>query len=272
VSLAWTTLGALALLLPGIAFFGGLYSSDRFPREFGRNNPFIDVGLSIFAAALIHFLVLILALLAAAQIKGFSLAGGLRFALETLSEPSGDYEGLIRLIAGGMAYLVATPILAFGVGRVAATPVFSWLLRNMARHQWIRDLTDTQRRTREYNKAFVVTTLGDDHHAVMYEGFLKEFYFTKEGRVAYLVLTNAARFQLKIGANGAVTDNRSARIPVPGEGRASATRNGGYSPLLVIEGNSIHNVVFESVGDVSVRPGSTQTLDAAVTRRTGSAA
>jgi hypothetical protein len=40
----------------------------------------------------------------------------------------------------------------------------------------------------------------------------------------------------------------------------------------VIEGNSIHNVVFESVGDVSVRPGSTQTLDAAVTRRTGSAA
>jgi hypothetical protein len=106
----------------------------------------------------------------------------------------------------------------------------------------------------------------------MYEGFLKEFYFTKEGRVAYLVLTNAARFQLKIGEDGSVTDDHSVRIPVPGEGRSSATRRGGYSPLLVIEGNSIHNVVFESVGDVSVRPGSTQTLDAAVTRRSGSAA
>jgi hypothetical protein len=272
VSFAWTTLAVLALLLPGIAFFGGLYSSDRFPREFGRNNPFMDIGLSIFAAAVIHFGVVLVALTALSQVDALSPAGALSAVVETLRAPANNYERLVWLIVASMAYLVATPVLAFGVGRAAATPMFSWLVRNMARHQWIRELTATQQRASEYNKAFVVTTLGDEHHAVMYEGFLKEFFFTKDGRIAYLVLTNVARFQLQIGADGVAIDERGDRAPVPGDRQGSSARSARYPPLLVIEGSSIHNVVFESVGDLDVQREDTEALNAAVSRREGASA
>lgn len=266
MSFAWTTLGALALLLPGIAFFGGLYSSDRFPREFGRNNPFMDVGLSIFAAAVIHFAVLLVALVAASQSDTLSPPDAAHWALETLRAPNGNHERLLWFVVAGMSYIVATPVVAFVVGRTAATAVFSRLSLNMARHQWIRELTATQHRASEYNKAYVVTTLGDDHHAVMYEGFLKEFYFTKEGRIAYLVLTNTARFQLRTGEAGVSIDERRDRAPIPGVRQRRSAGSGRYPPLLVIEGSSIHNVVFESVGDLDVQPDDTEALNAAVSR------
>lgn len=265
MSVAWTTVVVLALLLPGISFFGGLYSSDRFPRDFGRNSPFSDIGLAIFAAAAIHFLFILGLIVTSWTFEAFSLSANIKHVAETFSTTPTNYYEATRQLSMAALYLIATPAIAFVAGRILTVRIFSGFLGNVARHQWIRDLVQTQKTSQDYNKAYVVTTLGHDGTHVMYEGYLKEFFFTREGKVAYLVLQEANRFHMTISNTGVATETQ-INLPIISEtDTAHATRRR-YKPYLMIEGDSIHNVVFRQIGDLTLSRDAEAALEQAVSR------
>src|SRR5574337_1041 len=58
MSIAWTTVLIICLLLPGVGFFAGYWSQERYSREIVKSAAIGEVGMAIFMAVLIHLIVL----------------------------------------------------------------------------------------------------------------------------------------------------------------------------------------------------------------------
>src|SRR5450755_2733159 len=109
MSVAWTTIAIIALLFPGVFFFLGLSSTERFSREVVRSNAIGDVGMAILVALLLHLMVY--AILSPA---GFDLAAFL--------EPLVNYDKLPNLapvvtsVVWGAGYTICMAVLGWLVG------------------------------------------------------------------------------------------------------------------------------------------------------------
>lgn len=56
MTIAWTTLIIVALLLPGVFFLAGLASRDRYSREIVRTTGMGEIALALVVALAIHLL------------------------------------------------------------------------------------------------------------------------------------------------------------------------------------------------------------------------
>src|SRR5438067_996986 len=54
MSLAWTTIFIIILLLPGVFFFIGFAARERYSREIVRSTAIAEVGLALLFAILLH--------------------------------------------------------------------------------------------------------------------------------------------------------------------------------------------------------------------------
>jgi hypothetical protein len=54
MSVAWTTVAIIVVLLPGIFFIAGLAAHERQPREIVRASVVGEIAFALFVAILIH--------------------------------------------------------------------------------------------------------------------------------------------------------------------------------------------------------------------------
>lgn len=241
MTFASTTITVIGFLLPGIAFFGGFYASDRFARDFGRHNPFMDAGLALLAAISLHTIAAILLRLGLYAAPTSSFPSALSATAETIAPPR-DYAGIYALSVQLAVYVIITTIIAFVLGRFVSPFVFTRVFQNLGQHQWIRELARDQNSWNRYTKADVLTTLGHEGTYILYEGYLREFFFTKEGKIAYLVLENIQIFSLSVPTDSAKPEAPSTKRPLV---------SSHPEPNLLIEGDSIQNVLFHPLGGVA---------------------
>lgn len=250
MSLAWSTVALLILLLPGFLFFVGLYLPERISRDIVPGSTLSQLGGVVFVAFFVH------ALLFSAIYSGCGAADWLPcvrldYALSAFSPDSKTAVSLVDLSANlrdyhwwVLGYISLTSILGLGTGLGAGELIVRGPLRFLAKHSWIYDLVDVD--DNAYTLAYVLTNVRDGDRVLMYRGILQEYFFSPDGKLSYLVLKYCSQYYLRLDPKKPRTSSAGdwKRIGT-GRGNQGAPASEMQWSYLVIEGDKVANVVFD---------------------------
>jgi len=241
MSIAWTTVLLIAMLLPGIAFLVGFWSHERHSREIVRSSAVGDIGAVLFFSILLH-------------LGAWTLMSGLfGFDISFYFRPLADHDQtpawlvldqVINRLWACAVYIVAMTGAGFVLGIVAAWGVMSGPLRMLGTHKWVYDLLKTKGK-RGVVWAYVLTTVRENKRALMYKGHLDEFYLDANGCFTYVVLRNCSKFFLNFEDEMLKTSN--PRILFPTEPPVTTAT----LDYLMIHGSNIANMLFEPSGEIA---------------------
>ncbi len=269
MSLVWTTVVLLILLLPGFLFFVGLYSKERMSRDVAPGSALTQLSGVALIAFFTHG-VLYLALLPACHqiswLPCISIAG-LASTMQ-ITELKGVTLASLDLMyqhsaAWIFAYIMGTCAIGFLMGHRVANLVVNGRLRNVARHGWIYDLLAADTNGGLIH-AFVLTHIREGNRVLTYRGYLRDFYFSPDGRIAYLVLKACRRYYL-------VLDEQFPRTTDPKDWKTIGATHGPDDPMqrhwsyFMIEGEDIANVVFDAYRRLNFSASGRETLQQALT-------
>jgi hypothetical protein len=269
LSLVWTTVVLLILLLPGFLFFVGLYSKDRMSRDVAPGSVLTQLSGVALIAFFTHGMLYLLLLWAChffIWLPCISISG--LAATMQLTDLDGDTLSSLDLMfqyaaAWILAYVLGTCALGFSMGLLVAYFVVNGHLRNVARHGWIYDLLAADTNGGLIH-AFVLTHIREANRVLTYRGYLRDFYFSPDGRIAYLVLKTCRRYYL-------VLDEQSPRTSDPKDWKTIGATHGPDSPMqrhwsyFMIEGEDIANVVFDAYRRLNYSTSGRETLQQALT-------
>lgn len=253
MSLAWATLALIVFLLPGIFFFIGLASYERLSREIIRSSVVSEVAMACAIALAIHFI-------------SISLLSACGFRLSQFVVPLAEYASIpadvfvrraFERLMPVAVYLAATTFLGFAFGFVVAVNIVSGRLRRLARHKWIYDIIDIDRKG-GFVTAFVMTTIVDDSRIIMYKGRVHDIFLEPNGNISYLVLKNCFRYYMTF-TNGELVTSKQLEL----FGERQGTRPANVWDRLLIEGGKIANVLFDSSPEIRAQAAGKEALDAA---------
>lgn len=231
MSIAWATILIVLLLLPGIAFLGGLSLFTRQSREIVRSDVIGDIAMAVGLAVAIHLLSLgIVALIAALAGTDFSVS------LRAFASDAVMAEGpaLERTLTSLPVYLLYTLVISLLAGAVG-----TWVGRHrfVATHKWAYDL-DIYRREQQNVIAYIVTNIKEGSRVLMYKGVLLDFYQEQNGTFAYVILGTCSRYFLDM-------DDTKAKTTPP-KALFSSIR-----PRVIdyffVDGKNIANILFDTV-------------------------
>ncbi len=249
MSLAWSTVALLVLLLPGFLFFIGLYLPERISRDIVPGSTLTQLGGIVFIAFLIHATLYVLlstcnflwvpGINLDLVFKAFNSENFSKVSQQQLSQNIEEFRWWILI------YFISTSSIGFIFGFSTGKLIVRGTLRFLAKHNWIYDLIEVNKDA--YTLAFVLTNIRADDRILIYRGFLKEFCFTKEGKISYLVLTNCSRYYLKLGKKKPETSAQRDWLVI---GMTTEDQDNGIIfekqwSYMVIEGEDIANVVFD---------------------------
>ncbi len=250
MSLAWSTVALLVLLLPGFLFFVGLYLPERISRDVIPGGTLTQLGGIVLVAFFIHALIFATH---ASACGAWSWLPCISFdyALSTFSPDLKEAASptiLAQNITANrwwiLAYFVGTSGLGLFVGLKTGHLIIRGPLRFLAKHRWIYDLVDPH--DNAFTLAYVLTNIRTDNRVLMYRGFLQEYCFTPDGKISYLVLFGCSRYYLKLDNKKPLTSSAKDWLVI---GQSSDGLMVGASEkqwsYMVIEGEDIANVVFD---------------------------
>jgi len=234
----WATVAVVALLLPGVTFFHGFYSKERYSRELIRSNAIGEVGMALFVALLIHFLLWTLLSVA----FGFDASFWLRPMTDSEIPNWLLLDHAIRRLWWALVYVLIASAVAWPIGYIIAKSImFGRLRQHFATHPWAYDLI-ADKNTRVV-RAYVLTTAVESDRALMYSGHLESFYLDADGCFSYLVLKNCHRYYMMLGGDKPSTGERSPLFRDEDDDAREWEH-------LVISGENIANVLFDPLGTI----------------------
>ncbi|MGN6572731.1 MAG: hypothetical protein ACTHLO_15085 [Pseudolabrys sp.] len=253
MSLAWATLALILFLLPGVFFFIGLATYERLSREIIRSGVVSEVAMASAIAILIHTLAMM-----ALSAVGFRLSGFIEPLAEfSKLEPQVFVERLAERLFPAVIYLAGTTAAGFFLGVIVAFFIVCGPLRRLARHKWIYDIANADRR-RRYVTAFVMTTIIDESRIIMYRGRVHEIFLGPDGALSYLVLKNCFRYYMTFNEGALITSRQFELF-----GSRQGARPADVWDRLFIEGKNIANVLFDSSPEIREQAEGRDALDVA---------
>jgi hypothetical protein len=235
MSVAWTTVAIIALLLPGVFFLIGLATSERYSREIVRASAVSEIAVALLVAILVHLLALGLL-----RLIGFDAESFFRplIDLDTLA-PEAAVHAAFERVWRVLLYVAATAVLSFILGFVTSRLVKAGPLRWLAVHKWPHDIPEGGSVT-----AYILTTTADNDRALMYKGFLHEYYLDPDGTFSYIVLTGCSCYFMHFGEQSPKTGEQLAMNGPSGDLDQSIAR------FLIINGDNVANVVFDTAAGI----------------------
>jgi len=197
MTLAWTTFVVILLLLPGLAFFIGFWSQERYSREIVKSTAVGELGMAAFVALVIHACA-IAPLHAIFKFNFFTYFAPIEQAFEQNARGSilGSSEYIIDAVVD---YTIAICVISFLVGLgVARFAMFGFLRKYFAAHGWAYDLIREKNRAGGLVTTYVLTNIVEQKTALMYVGELEDFFLEASGSFSYIVLKNCSRFYLQL--------------------------------------------------------------------------
>ena len=282
MSIAWATVALLVLLLPGFVFLARLYSVERTARE-SSASPLAFLAGAIPTAFFIQVLLYLVfhhridleAVLAVLQLQGAEQVHLDRLAI------------ILRGSRGSIAlYVLSSVLLGYFLGWLASVVVRSGRFPLFIRHGLVRDLLVMPGSARRLfidesigcvirpllrwprlaslhkvrwlsaiaskkevplTRAYVVSNIAHEGRVLMYKGALKQYYFTEDGQIAYLVLADCSRGYLSLmdpkKPRTSMDEAEKIGFSVPkDDGPRDGARVLGD---LMIHGSDVANVYFE---------------------------
>jgi len=267
VSLAWSTVAFLVLLLPGFCFLAARYFPEGFTRETATKNPLAQLAGIVLVSLLVHGL-FYLALgdcsrtphcirlhyvFTVLQLSGAD-AASLREVALNIEQNRFRIFGYTMLASLGGAILGVV----WGTGVVKNWKGF----RRATQHQWVYRI---RRQANQITFAYVLTDIQQDNRRLLYRGLLSDFALKDDGNFSYVVLEQPVRYYLVLTELKPVT---STDLPAIGATNPLAGVSGPKSnSFLLIEGGNIKNLVLDTYL-LEVTEDSLEAVDAAL-RRTG---
>lgn len=302
MSIAWSTIALLIILLPGFLFFVGLYLPENFTRETAPKSPLGQLAGIVLIAFFVHgTLYSAIRTWAPHWVPGVNLG----YLLQVLQvEPLNDaeFEEVVANVAAMrwwiLGYVLSSSFLGLWIGREFGCLVVAGPLRGLAEHSWVFDLKVEEgpdgvrgviariwatiapkvarararldkrlyrgEVTRTVTVAYVLTDLAHAERTVMYRGFLKAFGVSKDGKPLYLVLSRTRRSYLHLQQSKPVTSPAAEWQLIGAAAETHVDLPGPrLSSYLMVSGDHISNVVFDRHAFVQ-SPKGLEALEAAV--------
>lgn len=251
MSIAWTTIFALAFLLPGVGFLRGRWAQERYSREVGKSSAFGEIAGIVFAAILIHLSILLLL----EKIIDFNPVIYFAPFIYYKNTPNDLLiQHAIYFMPSWGCYVLITGILGYLSGRLVGWAVLLGPLRLIATHKWAFDLIKQSRKP-SVVAAYVATTTKEEGRVLMYSGHLSEFYLDSNGWFTHVVMANCSSFYMKLEGEKPTTHERRKLF------RDEGSRTWAH---LVIPGAQIANVLFEPLGGLTRETEEIEALDQAL--------
>jgi hypothetical protein len=249
MSLAWTTLAVVVLLLPGILFFFGLFIPEKFTRDVAPRNALGELGAAVFVAFFVHgaaFLLLTSSWNTHTPTPSIEvLLGALHLSGDRGPDLAEIAENLSFYSASIVGYLFATNLVGALLGALTGWLIVLGPLRRLARHKWVYDLIDDD--PGNLTLAYILTTVQNGPHVLMYRGYLSSFALAPDGRFSYLVLKECYRYLMDLSPPSPATSQQEDWLEIGANSGIESSGSSTVSNVLVIEGEDIANVVFDRV-------------------------
>lgn len=253
MSIAWATVVIVVLLLPGFAFFWGLYAPNQVTREVSPASPLAQLAgvvvISFFAHAFAYFLIntqLCRGITPNLPCVDFDeLSALLRIDAFTLpgAAPRTFRDMLDRSVAWILLYFLTTGsligVMGFGAGKL----IENGYLRGFTRH-WYLFMLEKGRKNEgsELVRAHVLSRTQNLNTVIFYDGIVQDFYAKADGTISYVVLHDANTSAMEITASGPTHSKSSIPLDIGG--------GVGMKPFLVITSDDIANIYFEPLNTV----------------------
>jgi hypothetical protein len=248
VSLAWSTVALLVLLLPGFLFFVGLYLPERISRDVIPGGTLTQLGGIVLVAFFVHAL-LYTGLTSVCDILPWLPCISFDIALSIFSPDLKEAASPLTLAQNIsmhrwwiLAYFLGTSGFGLAIGFFTGILIVTGPFRFLAKHSWIYDLVDTD--DSSFTLAYVLTNIRTDNRILMYRGYLQEYCFTPEGKISYLVLMGCSRYYMKLENKKPITTKNWLVVGQSSDGPMADGSEKQWS-FMVIEGEDIANVVFD---------------------------
>lgn len=233
MSAIWATAALVAIVFPGIFFFIGLATYERFSREIIRSGAVSEIALATLVSLLIHIALL-------------TMLGAFGFRLSAFLTPLVEYDSvshveMVKRVTSTLLpialYLVAATGCGIVLGRGVAIGVVTGPLRFLVKHSWAYDLIDRDRR-RGITTVYVMTTTTEDNKVLMYRGRLHHFMLQEDGKLSYVILKDCARYYMNFG-DAELSTGKQLDI------FRGATAQRRIWDYLMIDGSNIANILFD---------------------------
>lgn len=173
--------------------------------------------------------------------------------------PAAEFvQRVVDRLQPAILYLAATSALGFVFGWFVALGIVSGRLRTLARHKWIYDIIDVDRKKRIVT-AFVLTTIVDEARIIMYKGRLHDIFLGENGVISYVILKNCSRYYMTFEEGKLVTSK-----PVELLGSKQSARPAHAWDRLLIDGKNIANILFDSSPEIKAEPEGERALNRAL--------
>jgi hypothetical protein len=271
MSIAWATVVIVVLLLPGFAFFWGLYAPNQVTREVSPASPLAQLAGVVVISFFVHAF--------AYLIINTKLCTGPNFFLEPPCVDFDELSALLRIdaftqsgatppvfqhmldryVAWILFYFLATGSITGLIGFGAGKLIENGYLRGFTRHRYLFMLErGRKKKSSELVRAHVLSRTQNLNNVVFYDGIVQDFFAKADGTISYIVLHDANTSAIEITASGATHSPTSIPLDIGGGGR-------GTKPFLVITSDDIANVYFEPLNTVRIESGvDTEILDRAI--------
>jgi hypothetical protein len=233
MSVVWTTIVIVALLLPGVFFFVGVATRERLSREIIRSGVVSEIALATMVAVILHTICVVVI-----SAFGFRLSAFLIAFTDYSSHHHEMIHRISHLFLPTVIYFLATAGLGFGCGCLVAVGIVQGPLRFLAKHKWVYDIVDRDRKGGTVT-AFVMTDTVESGKVLMYRGRVHEVFLVADGKISYVVLKNCARFYMTFD-DGVPTTGKQLEL----FNKADAAKRRLWDYLL-IEGENIKNILFD---------------------------
>jgi hypothetical protein len=144
VSIAWSTVAFLVLLLPGFLFFVGLYLPENFTRETAPRSAFGQLAATVLVAFLVHGLLYALSWSLSADWIPHVRLNYLLQLLQVEALTDREFAEIVRNIEEFrwwvFLYVIGTCLLGLWAGYETGCLIVGGPLRRLAEHAWVYDL------------------------------------------------------------------------------------------------------------------------------------
>ena len=270
MSIAWATVVIVVLLLPGFAFFWGLYAPNQVTREVSPASPLAQLAGVVVISFFVHagaYLFINAGLCAGTSMLPVpcvdfdELSALLRIDAFTLpGTPPKTFRAMLDHNAPWIfLYFLATGLATVLLGFLAGKLIERGHLTSFTRHRYLFMLERSRKQKGvDLVRAHVLSRTQNLNTVIIYDGILQDFFAKADGTISYVVLHDASTSVMEIGPAGAA--HSPARLPLDMGGSVR-----GPQPFLVITSEDIANVYFEPLNSLRLEEGTdTSILDRAI--------
>lgn len=271
MSIAWATVVIVVLLLPGFAFFWGLYVPNQVTREVSPASPLAQLAGVVVISFMAHALayLVINTKLCVADPNSLpvlpcvdfdELSALLRIDAFTLphTAPQSFRSMLDRYVGWIILYFLGTGSITGLTGFAAGKLIENGHLRSFTRHRYLF-LLEKGRKNEGSGlvRAHVLSRTQNLNTVIVYDGILQDFFAKADGTISYIVLHDANTSAIEITARG--PEHSKTSIPLDIDTGAP-----GAKPFLVITSEDIANVYFDPLNTIRVGSADAEILDKAI--------